>query len=134
MESIQQVFDYLKACGPFFLATMDGDQPRVRPFQAIAIFEDKFYILTKNFKQVFAQMQQNPKIEITATASDRSWMRLTATAIVDDRAKAREYMIEQNPQLKPRFAADDGTTEVLYLRYATATFCALGSEPKTVKF
>ena len=131
---MQQVFDYLKKCGPFYLATMDGDQPRVRAFEAIAIFEGKFYILTKNFKKVFAQLQANPKVEITATAADRSWIRLTATVVHDDRIAARQYMIDQNPQLKPRFAADDGTTEVFYLKDATAGFYALGCEPKTVTF
>jgi uncharacterized pyridoxamine 5'-phosphate oxidase family protein len=131
---MKEVFEYLKDCGAFYLATMDGDQPRVRPFGAVAIFEDKLYIQTGNVKKVFAQMIKNPKIEICGMGKDGSWIRLTATAIQDDRLEARQHMIDENPGLKRLYAADDGNCEVLYLKNATATIASFTSEPKIINF
>ncbi|MBU2702800.1 putative pyridoxamine 5'-phosphate oxidase family protein [Sporomusaceae bacterium BoRhaA] len=131
---MKKVYEYLKNCGTFYLATMDGDQPRVRPFGAVAIFEDKFYIQTGNVKKVFAQMTKNPKIGICAMGKDGSWIRVAATAIQDDRLEARQHMINENPSLKSRYAADDGNCEVLYLKNATATITSFTSEPKIINF
>jgi len=131
---MNQVFEYLKNCGTFYLATIDGDQPRVRPFGAVDVFEGKLYIQTGNVKKVFTQMKKNPKIEISAMAKDGTWIRIEATAIQDDRMEARQHMLDANPALKPMYAADDGNCEVLYLKDATATISSFTEEPKVIKF
>ncbi len=131
---MQEVYDYLKKSGVFYLATAEGDQPRVRPFGAVDLYEGKIYIQTGNVKDVFKQMKANPKVEISAMADKATWIRISATAVCDDRLQAREHMLETNPGLKSRYAADDGNCEVLYLKDATASFCSFTSEPKVVKF
>jgi uncharacterized pyridoxamine 5'-phosphate oxidase family protein len=131
---MNEVFKYLKECGTFYLATCDGDKPRVRPFGAIDIFEGKFYIQTGNIKDVFKQMMKNPKIEICAMHQDRTWIRIEATAVQDDRLEARQHMLDENPGLKRMYAADDGNCEVLYLKEATATIYSFTADPKTIKF
>lgn len=131
---MNEVFEYLKKCGVFYLATMDGDQPRVRPFGAIDIFEDKLYFQTGHVKNVFQQMKKNSKIEISCMAKDGSWIRVEASAIQDDRLEARQHMLDANPSLKSKYAADDGNTEVLYLKNATATIYSFTAEPKIIKF
>ena len=131
---MNEVYEYLKKCGIFYLATTEGDQPHVRPFGALTIFEDKVYIQTGNIKNVFKQLKEDPKIEICTMDQDGTWIRIQATVVQDDRIQARQHMIDENPTIKSMYAADDGNCEVLYLKDATATFYSFKLEPKIVTF
>jgi uncharacterized pyridoxamine 5'-phosphate oxidase family protein len=123
----------LKKSGTYYLATAEKDQPRVRPFGTIDLFEDKLYIQTGKIKDVSKQMRANPKIEICAmTGGD--WIRITATAIEDDRTEARQHMLDAYPSLQERYKADDGNCEVLYLKDVTATIYSFQGEPKVIRF
>jgi uncharacterized pyridoxamine 5'-phosphate oxidase family protein len=130
---MEEVYEFLKKCGTYYLATIDGDQPRVRPFGTVLIFENKLYIQTGKVKNVSKQMMKNPKIEICAYSGD-IWVRVEAVAVEDDRIEAKQIMLEAYPQLKSMYSADDDNTQVLYLKDATATFSSFGGEPKVVKF
>ena len=130
---MEEVYEFLKKCGTYYLATIDGDQPRVRPFGTVLIFENKLYIQTGKVKNVSKQMMKNPKIEICAYSGDK-WVRVEAVAVEDDRSEAKQKMLDAYPQLKSMYSADDGNTQVLYLKDATATFSSFGGEPKVVKF
>ena len=130
---MQEVLDFLKKAGAYYLATVDGDQPRVRPFGTAHIFEGKLYIQTGKVKSCSKQMIANPKIEISAMV-EKSWIRITATAVTDDRVEAKQSMLDAYPQLKERYSADDDNTHVLYLKDATAKFESFGGEPKEIKF
>ena len=130
---MEEVFNFLKKCGTFYLATEDGNKPRVRPFGAVNIFENKLYIQTGKSKNVSKQMQINPNIEITGFL-DGKWIRLEAEVVRDDRKEAKESMLDANPVLKNMYSADDDNTEVLYLKNAKATFCSFTEEPKIVEF
>ena len=96
---MNEVYEFLKSCGTFYLATTEGDQPRVRPFGAVAVFEDKLYIQTGKVKKVADQMKANPKIEISGMAGGK-WIRLTAKAVLDERIEAQQHMLDENPGLK----------------------------------
>ena len=130
---MKRVEKFLKDAGTYYLATMDKDQPRVRPFGTIHIFEDKLYIQTGKVKDVSKQIHANPKVEICAFLNGE-WVRVAGTLVEDDRAEARASMLDAYPDLKSMYAADDGNTEVFYLKDATATFSSFTKEPETVKF
>ncbi|WP_195198578.1 pyridoxamine 5'-phosphate oxidase family protein [Faecalispora jeddahensis] len=130
---MQEVCEFLKQCNTYYLATTDGDQPRVRPFGTAEIFEGKLYIQTGKVKNVYRQMKENPKIEISGMAGG-NWIRLTATAVEDDRVQARQHMLDAYPSLKKMYSADDGNTVVFYLENATATICSFTEEPKVIQF
>ena len=130
---MQEVYDFLKKCDTYYLATIEGDQPRVRPFGTIDIFEDRLYIQTGKVKPVFTQMIVNPKIEICAFNGEK-WIRVQAVAIPDDRLEVRQHMLDAYPMLKDMYSADDGNTEVLYLKNVTATISAFSGELKTITF
>lgn len=134
MSHVQEVFDYLKASRTFYLGTVEGDQPRVRPMGAIAVFEGKLYFQTANTKNVFKQLLANPKVELCTMGSEGTWIRIQANAIHDDRLVAREHMMDANPGLKNRYAADDGICEVLYLDQGKAVIYSFTAEPKTLEF
>ncbi|QSX09142.1 pyridoxamine 5'-phosphate oxidase family protein [Alkalibacter rhizosphaerae] len=134
MSAVQEIFDYLKASKLFYLATVEGDQPRVRPMGAIDVFEDRLYFQTGNIKNVFQQMKANPKVEICTMGPEGTWIRIQANAIQDDRLEAREHMMDANPGLKNRYAADDGICEVLYLENAKAVIASFTAEPKVIEF
>ena len=123
----------MKYKNSYFIATMDGDQPRVRPFGSLLIIEKRLYFQTGKIKNVSKQIAKNPKIEICAV-TDRKWIRVEAVAVEDDRMEARQTMLDAHPQLKNMYAADDGNCQVLYLKNATATFSARGEEPRVVRF
>jgi uncharacterized pyridoxamine 5'-phosphate oxidase family protein len=130
---MEEVYEFLKKCGTYYIATMDGDQPRVRPFGTVLIFENKLYIQTGKVKNVSKQIKKNPKIEICAV-NGGTWIRVEAVAVEDDRTESKQKMLDAYPQLKNMYSADDGNCQVLYLKVATATFYSFGGEPRAVKF
>lgn len=130
---MKEVYDFLKKCGAYYLATADGDQPRVRPFGTVMIFEDKLYIQTGKVKDVSKQMLKNPKVEICGFSGD-TWVRVAGTIVEDDRLKPKQKMLDEHPQLKSMYSANDPNTQVLYLKDATATFSSFGGKPKVIKF
>lgn len=130
---MQEVYEFIKKCGTYYLATVDGDQPRVRPFGTINVFEDKLYIQTGKCKDVSKQIQANPKVEICGFA-EGIWVRIAGKLVRDDRKVAKENMLDAYPNLKAMYSAEDDNTEVLYFEDATATFSSFGGEPKVVKF
>ena len=130
---MQEVYDFLKACNTYYLATVEGDQPRVRPFGTVDIFEGKLYIQTGKVKDVSKEMQANPKVEICAFDGEK-WIRVAGEVVRDDRVEAKEHMLDSYPNLKTLYRADDENTEVLYLKNVTATISSFTEEAKVIKF
>ncbi len=130
---MQEVYEFLKQCGTYYLATVDGDQPRVRPFGTVDIFEGRLYIQTGKVKEVSKQIQQNPKVELCAFDGTR-WLRVSGRLVRDDRVEAKEHMLEGHPSLKAMYSATDDNTEVLYFKDATAVFSSFTDEPATITF
>lgn len=130
MESVCQ---FLKEAQTYYLATMDSDQPRVRPFGTAHIFEEKLYIQTGKIKEVSKQILSNPKVEICAFKNGE-WLRVAGTLVEDDRLAARQSMLDAYPSLQNMYSADDGNTQVFYFKNATATFSSFTHEPEVVKF
>lgn len=131
---MKEVLDFLKANPVFFLATVEGDQPRVRPFGAVAEFGGKLYLTTNNGKDVYKQMQANPKVELCGWDAKGGWLRVAASIVVDPDNGARAHMLEENPNLKNMYSLDDGKYEVFYLKDATASFCSMAAAPRVVTF
>ena len=132
---MEEVVKFLKACGAYFLATADGDQPRVRPFGTANIFEGKLYIQTGKSKDCSKQIQKNGKVEICAmNAAGNEWVRVAGTLVRDDRREPKVDLLEPYPELKSMYSPDDDNTETLYFKDATATFYSFGAAPRTVKF
>ena len=129
---MERVVKFLKDCGTYYLATVEGDQPRVRPFGTVNVFEGKIYIQTGKVKEVSKQLHINPKAEICAYKGTE-WVRIAGELIEDDRREARVAMLEAYPSLQGMYNADDGNTEVFYLKDATATFSSFGGAPEVVK-
>ncbi len=130
---MNEVLEFLKKCNAYYLATVEGDQPRVRPFGTIHMFEDKLYLQTGKVKEVSKQIHANPKVELCGFV-DGVWIRVEATAVEDDRNAARQSMLDAYPTLQAMYSADDGNTEVFYLKDATATISSFTAEPKVIKF
>ncbi len=130
---MEKVAKFLKEAGTYFLATTDGDQPRVRPFGTVNVFEGKLYIQTGKMKDVAKQIAANPKVEISAF-KDGTWIRLAGKLVEDDRREARVSMLDAYPDLKAMYDPDDGNTVVYYFEDATATFCSFTAPPEVVKF
>ena len=130
---MEEVYDFLKKCGTCYLATEEGNQPRVRPFGAVNIFENKLYIQTGKSKNVSKQMQINPNVEISGFV-DGKWIRLEGKVVRDDRREAKASMLDENPVLKNMYSADDDNTEVLYFENAKAIFCSFTEAPRVVEF
>ncbi len=133
MTDIERVCKFLDDAGTYFLATVEGDQPRVRPFGTALIFEGKLYIQTGKVKNVSRQLAANPKAEICAFR-DGQWIRIAGELVNDDRREPKEAMLEKMPALKAMYSADDDNTQVLYFKDATATFASFTAAPETVTF
>lgn len=132
-EIMKKVEQFLKEAETYYLATVDGDQPRVRPFGTAHIFEDKLYIQTGKVKDVSKQIHANPKVEICAFKNGE-WLRVSGELVVDERIEAKESMLEAYPSLKNMYSATDDNTEVFYFKNATAVFSSFTKEPEIVKF
>lgn len=130
---METVLAFLKQCETYYLATLEGDQPRVRPFGTVDLFEGKLYIQTGKKKSVSKQMTANPKIEISGMVGGR-WIRVQAEAVEDDRRELRQHMLDIYPSLQGMYSADDGNCQVFYLKNVTATICSFQSEPQVIRF
>jgi len=130
---MQSVHDFLKKCGTYYLATVEGNQPRVRPFGTINLFEGKLYIQTGLKKPVAKQLSANPRAELSAFDGE-TWIRVAATLVLDDRAEAQESMLAAYPSLRGMYQVGDGNTAVYYLKDGLATFSSFGGQPKEVRF
>lgn len=130
---MKRVEQFLKEAGTYYLATTDGDQPRVRPFGTIHIFEDKLYLQTGKVKDVSKQIHANPKVEICAF-KDGEWLRVSGELVEDDRREARQSMLDAYPELQKMYSADDGNTEVFFLKNAKAVFSSFTKAAETVTF
>lgn len=128
---MKRVHDFLKKAEVYYLATVEGDQPRVRPFGTINEFEGKLYIQTGKIKPTSRQLAANPKAEICACMGDE-WLRVACELIEDDRFEARKDMLDAYPELRAMYNEDN--TQVLYMKNVVATFSSFTKEPEVVKF
>ena len=127
---MEKVYDFLKEAGTYYLATTDGDQPRVRPFGTIHIFENKLYIQTGKTKDVAKQIAANPKVELCAMKGDE-WIRLAGTLVLDDNVDAQESMLDEYPNLRATYkTGENGNTAVYYFKDAIATIYSFTHEPE----
>ena len=130
---MEKVCAFLKSAGVYYLATVDGDQPRVRPFGTAHIFEGKLYIQTGKVKPVSRQLSENPKCEICAFR-DGVWLRVAAELVEDDRVEAKKSMLDEYANLRAMYDENDGNTQVLYLKNAVATFSSFTAAPEVYTF
>ena len=130
---MKEVYEFLKEAGTFYIATVDGDKPRVRPFGVVNIFEDKLYVQTGKIKKVSKQIEINNNVEI-CTFLNGKWIRVEGKLISDDRIEAKKSMLDANPSLRSMYNENDDNTEILYFKDATATIYSFTEEPKVIKF
>ena len=130
---MKRVYEFLKKAEVYYLATMDGDQPRVRPFGTVNLFEEKLYIQTGKVKPVSRQILHNPKAEICAFA-DGAWLRVACELVEDDRLLAKKEMLDAYPNLRAMYNENDSNTQVFYLKNAVATFSAFGKPDEIEAF
>ena len=132
---MEEVLKFLKEAGAYFLATVDGDQPKVRPFGTAEIFEGKLYIQTGKAKDVSRQIAANPKVQLCAmNRAGNEWLRVEGTLVEDDRLEPKVHMLEAYPSLKAMYKAEDPNTQVLYFENATATISAFSHAPEVITF
>lgn len=133
MEAIEKVYSFLEETKTYYLATVEGDQPRVRPFGTALLYDGRLYIQTGKVKAVSKQLAANPKAEICAF-NGQKWVRIACELVNDDSREVKEAMLEKMPELKHMYSADDDNTQVLYMRNVTATFSSFTEAPETVTF
>ena len=129
---MEKAYEFLKSAGTYYLATVEGDQPRVRPFGTVNVFEGKLYIQTGLKKDVAKQLLANPKAEICAFKGGK-WIRIAGKLILDERIEAQKSMLDAYPNLRGMYAEGDGNTAVFYFEDATATISSFTDAPETFK-
>lgn len=131
---MEEVLQFVKSCPCYFIATVEGDQPHVRPFGTILIFEDKMYIQSGHKKDFANQLAANPKVEISAFDGKGGWIRIKAVMVEDERIEAKKAMLDAYPELRGMYDENDGNTAVYYMTHATATISSFVSSPKIIEF
>ena len=131
---MDEVLAFLKANPVYFIATENGDQPEIRPFATITKYNDKLYIQTGMVKNVYKQIEANPKIAICGWDNNGTWLRINATAVPDFSIEASQALLDEYPSLQKGYAAGDGNCVVLELKDATARFCKFGEDERVVTF
>ena len=130
---MKRVYNFLKKAEVYYLATVEGDQPRVRPFGTINEFEGNLYIQTGKVKPTSHQLADNPKAELCAF-TEGEWIRIACELVEDDRFEAKKSMLDAYPNLRGMYDENDGNTQVFYMKNAVATFCTFGKSPEIVGF
>ncbi len=130
---MERICNFLKEAGVYYLATMDGAQPRVRPFGTALIFDGKLYIQTGKMKPVSKQLAANPKAEICAF-KDGVWLRIAGELVEDERVEAKKAMLDEYSNLRAMYDENDGNTQVLYFQNAVATFSSFTAPAEVIEF
>ncbi len=130
---MKEVQEFLKSAGVYYLATVDGDKPKVRPLGTAEIFEDHLYIQTGKKKDVFKQIEANPYVEISAF-KDGKWIRVSGKLIADDRLEAKKDMLDKNPSLRAMYSENDDNTIVLYFESGKAVISSFTDASKVIEF
>ena len=130
---MKRVYEFLKKAEVYYLATVEGDQPRVRPFGTVNEFEGKLYIQTGKVKPTSRQLAVNPKAELCAF-KDGEWIRISCELVEDDRVEARKSMLDVYPNLRRMYDENDGNTQVFYMKNATATISSFVNSPVVISF
>ncbi len=130
---MKEVQEFLKECGVYYLATIDGDKPRVRPFGTAEIFDNHLYIQTGKKKDVFKQIENNNRVELCGFKDGR-WIRVSGSLVLDDRVEAKKDMLDKNPSLRGMYNELDDNTAVLYFESGEAVISSFTDEPKVIKF
>ncbi len=133
-NGIDRVYYYLNDAVTYYLATVDGTKPRVRPFGTILLHDNKLYIQTGKVKAVSRQISENPFVEISASMNNGTWIRISAQLVEDDSLEVKEKMLEKMPELKAMYSADDDNMQMFWLKDSVATFCSFTAQPETVSF
>ena len=132
-KELEEVLNFLDEAKTYYLATVDGDQPRVRPFGTALVYEDRLYIQTGKVKNVSKQIAKNPKVELCAFLNGK-WLRLSGKLVNDDRREVKKAMLDKMPVLRGMYSEDDDNTQVLYFEDAEAVFTSFGEALKTYHF
>lgn len=130
---MQRIYNFLNECGTYYLATTDGDQPRVRPFGTVDLYDGRLYIQTGKVKDVSKQLKANPKIEISGMSKGK-WIRVTGEAVLDESIEAQKHMLDAYPSLQKMYQPGDGNTEVFYIKNGVAKICSFTEEPVIIEF
>jgi uncharacterized pyridoxamine 5'-phosphate oxidase family protein len=133
MNTLNEIHDFIRKAGAYFLATVDGDLPKVRPISTLLIYEGRLYFQTGAIKPVYRQLRANPRVALCALNGDR-WLRVEATAVEDARVEPKTAMLDAFPELRGRYSEVDGITKVFWLRDGAATLESLSGEKKTLRF
>ena len=133
MSAVNEVYEFLKSCKVYYLATVENGAPRVRPFGTIDLFEGKLYIQTGKKKKVSYQMMADGQVELCAF-NGTNWIRVTATAVEDDRVEPQRHMLDAYPNLQAAYQPGDGNTQVFYLKDVSAAFCSFTEPERVVTF
>ena len=133
MEGIEKVYAFLDKAGTYYLATIDGDQPRVRAFGTALLFDGRLYIQTGKVKNVSKQIAANPKVEICAFDGEKS-LRIAGELVDDDRRAVKAAMLEKMPYLSDMYSPDDGNMQMLYFKNATASFTSFTEAAEVIRF
>ena len=130
---MERICNFLKEAEVYYLATVEGDQPRVRPFGTAHIYEGKLYIQTGKVKPVSKQLAANPKAEICAFKNG-AWLRVAGELVNDDSVEAKKSMLDAYPNLRGMYDENDDNTQVLYFEHGVATFASFGAPAEVVEF
>ncbi len=130
---MERVYEFIKNCGIYYLATVDGDKARVRPFGTIDMFDGGLYIQSGKVKDVSKQIFANPNVEICAY-DGKAWIRVSAKAIADERIEAKKHMLDTYENLRAMYDENDDNTVVFRLTDATAVISSFGGAPVEIKF
>ncbi len=130
---MERVYDFLKKAGTYFIATCSKDKPFVRPFGTVDLFEGRLYFQTGRKKEVYRQLKENPAVEICAY-SGSEWIRVSGTAVEDERLEPSVHMLDSYPSLKQMYAPGDGNNTVFYLMDVSAVIASFTKEPAVIKF
>lgn len=132
---MEEVIAFLRACPAYYIATVEGDQPRVRPFSSLAPFEGKLYIESNYFKPFADQVKKNPKVEICAFDNQSRWVRIVCELVDDRRVEAKKALLDYMPEIRDLgYDEHDENMSVYWMKEAVATFYSYTDEPREVRF
>lgn len=94
MDSVKLVLEYLRECEVFYMATVDGMEPRVRPMSGVCEVEGKLCFLLARSSHLYHEIMVNRHVEISAVHPDKSWISIRGWLKEETEKETKDSMLK----------------------------------------
>lgn len=128
--AVKEAANILAEAPMCFIATINGNEPKVRAFQYQFEQDGKLWFCTAKSKDVFKQLKANPAVQICAVRQDMTWVRVSGKVALEDNRAVKERILSEQPLIKGIYGtADNPDFTTFCLEHGAYTIAGFSGNP-----